>query len=782
MIRRCGTSEESMDADHKEEAELDNHQQGVVNPKYTPLGLGIQLEKKADFFTNSRTIKRSIPILAAIFVAIVIWGVISQGYGQYDAIKGSEKNRVALLGTVIAQNIAAAQNADAANSILPVAPSVSELKSSFPKNSKINSQTILVVDADGIITASTPETVGFVQHEIGQILNGANVKSINDLSAYDVPITLTNGNEVFAQKTEIKGHNLTVYAFQKLTYIEQLWWVDIGTSLSLAVVSTFVLILMTFGFLMQMAHSSRAEEIIEATGNHLNRTLDRGRSGLWDWDIARGHVFWSSSMFDILGLKKFQHVLSFGEIKSILHDEDKGIIDELNELIQSGGKVFDREFRMLNSDNEWVWLHIRGEIVDEEFDSTIRLVGVTSDISEQKAIEARSHLADLHLSQAIENISEGFVMWDNDRRMVMCNKKFREFFKLPLTATRLGTHQDDVFAAGQEIMSKNVIALDDYSDDQHSAYEYLLQDGRWLHVSERVTNNGSFVSVGTDISHIKRHESKLVESERELLETVSHLEISQKKLESQQGELQVFAERANSANRAKTEFLANMSHELRTPLNAIIGFSELIQSQTFGEIQEPRYLEYANDIHKSGHHLLLVINDILDMSKIESGNMQLELQKVELAEVAESCLRIVSGRASDQNVVLDMNIKDGLYINADKRALKQILLNLLSNAVKFSDDGGQVTLNAGSSTDGINIQIADNGIGMSPESLANVGKPFAQVGSQLTKNHDGTGLGLSISKSLTEMHGGSLNIASEVDKGTLVSLDLPQYKKVKTSA
>lgn len=761
---------------------MDNNQQGVINPKYTPLGLGIQLEKKADFFTNSRTIKRLIPILSIIFVAIVIWGVISQGYGQYDAIKASERNRVALLGTVIAQNIAASQKADAANSILPVAPSANDLKTIFPKTSNMGSQTILIVDADGIITASTPETVGFVQHEISQILNGENVKQFADRRAYEQSITLTNGTEIFAQKFEISGHNLTLYAFQKLTYIEQLWWVDIGTSLSLAVVATFVLVLMTLGFLMQMAHSSRAEEIIEATGNHLNRTLDRGRSGLWDWDIARGHVFWSSSMFEILGLKKFQHVLSFGEIKSILHDDDKGIIEELNELIETGGKVFDREFRMLNSANEWVWLHIRGEIVDEEFDSTVRLVGVTSDISEHKAIEARSNLADMHLSQAIENISEGFVMWDNDRCLVMCNKKFQQFFKLPKTALRKGTHQDDVFAAGQKIISKDVIALDDYSDDQHSAYEYLLEDGRWLHVSERTTDNGSFVSVGTDISHIKRHESKLVESERELIETVSHLEITKKKLETHQDELQVYAERANSANRAKTEFLANMSHELRTPLNAIIGFSELIQSQTFGEITEPRYVEYAADIHKSGQHLLLVINDILDMSKIESGNMQLEMQKVELAEVAESCMRIVAGRASDQKVELDMQIKDGLYINADKRALKQILLNLLSNAVKFSESGGQVSLNAQSSETGINIEIADNGIGMSAESLASVGKPFAQIGSQLTKNHDGTGLGLSISKSLTEMHGGSLKIASELSQGTLVSLDLPQYKKVKVSA
>lgn len=756
-------------------------QQGRIQPTYTPLGLGIQLEKRANFFTNSLFVKKLIPILSIIFVSVIAWGVITQGLGQYQTIKNSEQLRTSLIAEIVAHNLAKAQDADAANSILPVAPSVQDLKLSIPKNVNYNGQSIMVVDNSGIISASTPETVGFVGRDISKVLLGAHVANSQDAEVYNQTITLHNGAVAFMQKVEVTGRNLTIYVWQKESYLNTLWWADIGTSLSLAVVTTFVLMLMTIGFMMQVAHSNRAEAIIEATGNHLNRTLDRGSSGLWDWDIARGHIFWSSSMFDILGLKKYRHVLSYGEIKSILHDDDKGIITELNELIETGGKVFDREFRMLHANGEWVWFHIRGEIVKEEYEATIRLVGVTSDITETKAIEARSDQADMYLSQAIENISEGFVMWDNDRCLVMCNKKFQKFFKLQPKDVLKGTHQDAVFAAGQKIITKNVIVLDDYSEDGHSAYEYLLEDNRWLHISERTTKNGSFVSVGTDISHIKRHESKLVESERELIETVQHLERAKQELETKQTQLEVYADRANSANRAKTEFLANMSHELRTPLNAIIGFSELIQSETYGKIEEGRYVEYAGDIHKSGEHLLLVINDILDMSKIESGNMQLEMQKVELTEVANSCMRIVAGRASEQNINLDMNIEDGLYINADKRALKQILLNLLSNAVKFSYEGGKVTLNAQNTDDGIQIQIADEGIGMSDESLANIGKPFAQVGSQLTKNHDGTGLGLSISKSLTEMHGGSLDVISELENGTKVLLSLPQYKKIRTA-
>ncbi len=768
---------------------MEHSQKDGIHPKYTPLGLGIQLEKKADLFTNSLFVKKLIPILAIVFVAVISWGVITQGLNQYYSIKQTEKTRIEFVVKIIATKINEKLNTDIANSILPVAPSVAELKASFPKHVDYNAQTILVVDAGGMISASTPETVAYVGKSFKQILGSANIIDSEQSFAYSMPVILNNGLEVFAQKIDINEHNLTIIAMQKVDYIEQLWWAYIGTSLSLAIVATFVLILVTIGFIMQMAHSSRAEDIIEATGNHLNRTLDRGRSGLWDWDIARGHVFWSSSMFDILGLKKYRHVLSYGEIKSILHDMDKGIIDELNHLIEIGGKVFDREFRMLHADGDWVWLHIRGEIVKEEYESTIRLVGVASDITEQKAIEARSSLADMHLKQAIENISEGFVMWDSNRRLVMCNKKFQEFFKLPASAVRKNTHQDQVYAAGQAILERNPIGLGDYSDDDQSAFEFLLEDGRWLNVSERKTNNGSIVSVGTDISHIKRHESKLVESERELIQTVQDLETTKSLLETQkqalvenQSQLEVFAEEANTANRAKTEFLANMSHELRTPLNAIIGFSELIENQTFGEIKEPRYLEYAGDILKSGQHLLLVINDILDMSKIESGNLQLELQKVELAEVTESCLRLISARADEQNIAMDVKIKDGLYINADKRALKQILLNLLSNAVKFSNQGGHVALEAELGKQGVEIKITDQGIGMDPVAVDQICQPFSQVGDHLTKNHDGTGLGLSISKSLVELHGGFLSINSELDKGTSISLNLPKYEKVRASA
>ncbi len=734
-------------------------------------------------------IKKVIPILAVIFIIVVAWGIVSQGLNKYYSIKDNEKNRIALILNIISNNIKASKNADRANLILPVTPSTRDLNASLPSHINLNAQTIMLVDERGVISASTPETVGFVGRNLNQIIDSKAIVSSNNIDVYKQAITLNNGEQVFVQKTEILDHKLTLISLQKVNYIEQLWWKEIGIGLALAIITTFVLMLMTIGFMVQMAHSSRAREVIEATGSHLNRTLDRGRSGLWDWDIARGHIFWSSSMFEILGLKKYRHVLSFGEIKSILHDNDKNIIDELNFLIETGGKVFDREFRMLHANGSWVWLHIRGEIVKEEYEATIRLVGVTSDVTEHKAIEARSTLADMHLKLAIENISEGFVMWDNNRRLVMCNKKFQQFFKLHISAIKKGTHQDDVFSAGQNIITKNTIHLDDYSEDGHSAFEYLLEDGRWLHVSERQTSSGSIVSVGTDISHIKRHENKLIESEKELIATVHDLELTKSLLEAQkqelvekQSQLEILAEQANTANRAKTEFLANMSHELRTPLNAIIGFSELIKAQTFGDIAEPRYVEYAGDIHKSGAHLLLVINDILDMSKIESGNLELEMQKVELAEVTESCMRLIAPRANEQNIDMNLNIKDGLYINADKRALKQILLNLLSNAVKFTNEGGNVSLNAEFNDDGIKIDIIDDGIGMSDEAIDNIGKPFAQVGSQLTKNHDGTGLGLSISKSLVEMHGGTLDIESQEGKGTSVCLNLPQYKKIKATA
>jgi len=216
-----------------------------------------------------------------------------------------------------------------------------------------------------------------------------------------------------------------------------------------------------------------------------------------------------------------------------------------------------------------------------------------------------------------------------------------------------------------------------------------------------------------------------------------------------------------------------MSHELRTPLNAIIGFSEIMESGMFGPLGADKYDEYCRDIHTSGQYLLEVINDVLDMSKIEAGRMRLDPEAIELDELLLDAMRVVSGRAADKMISLTSDVDSDLVFNADRRACKQIVLNLLSNAVKFTPECGRVHVRGRRRGCSVVIALDDTGSGIPQAALKKLGRPFEQVESQLTKSHQGSGLGLAIAKSLVELHGGVMRIRSKLGAGTVVLVRLP---------
>ncbi len=232
---------------------------------------------------------------------------------------------------------------------------------------------------------------------------------------------------------------------------------------------------------------------------------------------------------------------------------------------------------------------------------------------------------------------------------------------------------------------------------------------------------------------------------------------------------------AEAANRAKTEFLANMSHELRTPLNAIIGFSEMIATDTAGPVADSKSQDYARDINNSGQHLLQLINDILDLTKIEAGRLDLKDEMVDLEMIIESCLSMVKTRAERGGLNIERRLPEtACMLLADERKLKQIILNLLSNAVKFTPEGGTVTIAVSAAPDtGCVIRVADTGIGMARDDIPRALSPFTQVDGGISREYEGTGLGLSITQALVELHGGVLGIDSDLGAGTTVTVSLP---------
>lgn len=241
-------------------------------------------------------------------------------------------------------------------------------------------------------------------------------------------------------------------------------------------------------------------------------------------------------------------------------------------------------------------------------------------------------------------------------------------------------------------------------------------------------------------------------------------------------------ERAEAANRTKSTFLANMSHELRTPLNAIIGFSEVMRSELFGPIGADQYRDYTQDIWNSGRHLLEVINDVLDIAKVEGGKVALDETEFEVGPAVSSALALIEGRAGEKSISLQVDLPQRLpKLRADQRRFRQILLNLLSNAVKFTAAGGSIRLSTKVSPEGLSIIVADSGIGMSEEDIVVALTPFGQVDTKLAREYEGTGLGLPLTKTFVEAHDGQIAIRSIVGRGTEVTITFPDERLVRRS-
>src|ERR1700726_4179123 len=600
-------------------------------------------------------------------------------------------------------------------------------------------------------------------------------------------ITLPNGEGALAVRRVVKSLPGQVIVIQEK--IDSIWRSDAALSVTLSATTGFVVLILGFAFHWQSTRAREGDLINDAVRGRIDTALNRGRCGLWDWDLSRGRIFWSQSMFTMLGLDSRSDLLTFGEVNALVKSDDIDLFAIADQLITGEINHIDQTFRMQHVDGHWIWLRVRCELSQGTTDAGLHLIGIAVDITEQKSLAEKTVEADLRLRDAIETIPEAFVLWDAGDRLVLCNSHFQRLHKLPDSAVSPGTSYETVIEVGSMPEVRTRLHESAARAPGARTFEAQLDDGHWLHISERRTKGGGYVSVGTDITRIKEHEQKLVDNDLRLRATVIDLKRSQAALERQAVELADLAEkysqeknRAEEANQTKSKFLANMSHELRTPLNAIIGFSEIMESGMFGTLGSEKYQEYCHDILNSGHYLLEVINDILDMSKIEAGRMKLDMETLDLSKTLAESLRVVSGRAENKHLVLATDIEGTIPVVADRRAIKQIIVNLLSNAVKFTPDSGRVVVRTRVLHDKIQLMIADTGIGIAPQSLARLGRPFEQVESQLTKTYHGSGLGLAIARSLTNLHGGSMRLRSKLGTGTVVCITLPRNAADDTKA
>ncbi len=554
-------------------------------------------------------------------------------------------------------------------------------------------------------------------------------------------------------------------------------WRHMTTVIMTLLASTVALFLVAAGLYAADARArlKRAREG-GARRARVNLALNRGRCGLWTWDIGRGRIVWSASMFDVLDLAERPDPWTVAELQALIHPEDMSLETIAQLATDRAGDYIDIEFRMRAADGRWVWLRKRAELVEDGEAGGATLVGIAFDVTERKREAEASATADQRLREAIEAISEAFVLWDSSHRMVLCNSKYQRLHDLADTAVREGSPHGEL--AGTEA------AADPFPPGREGTYEARLPNGRWLQVNERRTRDGGYVSVGTDITALKEHEEQLMNSERLLLATVAQLRQSRRSLEEQAQQLVDLAERyheqkaqAEAANRAKAEFLANMSHELRTPLNAIIGFSQLMGNETFGPLGSDKYQDYCRHILSSGEYLLHVVSDVLDMSRLEAGRERLAYSRFRADEAVGLAVHDVAATAREKRISVAVAVEPDIAIEADPAAVERILTTLMRNAVKFAPEGGAVEIGAEAIADRIYFYVEDNGPGVAAEDIERLGRPFEQGDAVMANGMKGSGLGLAIANSLVELHGGTLRLASRTGEGAVAVVALPRVQR-----
>ena len=358
--------------------------------------------------------------------------------------------------------------------------------------------------------------------------------------------------------------------------------------------------------------------------------------------------------------------------------------------------------------------------------------------------------AQTRLVDALESSHEGMVLVDAGGSIVIANSQTGEFFPPLAPLCREGVE----FSAVARLIREQLLHPEEAPDLNTllaNGGEFQLADNRWIRVSRSRTRDSGEFFFFTDFTEVKEREQRYREAQLE----------------------------AEAASRAKSSFVANMSHELRTPLNAIIGFSEIIQREMFGALENTHYAAYINDILQSGRHLLAIINGVLDLAKSQSGKLTIHSETVDMGEILADCASMMRDQCTRGGLMLDFTRPSGLLlVSGEPAKLRQVLLNLLSNAVKFTEPGGQVTLQARNLGETILVDVRDSGIGMSPDDITVALAPFGQVDNRLARRYEGTGLGLPLAKELIELHNGALVIDSDPGHGTTITVVLPALVRV----
>ncbi|MCB1424826.1 MAG: PAS domain-containing protein, partial [Notoacmeibacter sp.] len=520
-------------------------------------------------------LRRSVPVLIVIFLCMIAAARFISVLNQHDEAAQTARVMLQMSAGKLASELGQMEDGAPLSRVLAAIEDVNALGALDGRSA------LIVTDNSLAVVASVGTSQQLVGRSLDSILTGGQPLVLFGEKAGVMTVDMA-GSRQFAAMDFTPGRTYGALAIVPETQVFAAWKQTVSLNVTLFVTTAMVLIVILYAYFGQAARARAADAMYAKAHDHVDMALMRGRCGLWDWDMARGCMYWSRSMYDMLGYAPSEGMLSFGEVSRIIHPEDGDLFEIATRIAGREIDHIDQVFRMRHAKGHWVWMRARAKVVDPEAPEA-HLIGIAVDVTEQHRLAQASEEADMRLRTAIENVPESFVLWDSSERLVLCNSKYLEQMGLTASDVQPGTHRDHVEAQMAPFAAQKRMA----SGHGGATWERQLADGRWLQVNEFGTRDGGTVSIGTDITALKVHQERLQESERRLMATIHDLSLMRKTDEERTRELedlnrkyQVEKDRAEAANRAKSEFLANMSHELRTHMNAIVGMSGLVLRHT----------------------------------------------------------------------------------------------------------------------------------------------------------------------------------------------------------